>query len=58
MDNVLLVSQSSSQHFKLLGNILRGAEQIRAEVIIALMVGAQVVVSMVVGAQMVGGNMV
>lgn len=57
MDNILLVPQSSSQHFKLLGNILRGAEKIRAEMIIGLMVGTQVVVSMVVGAQMVGGNM-
>lgn len=57
MDNILLVSQSSPQHFKLLGDILRGAEKIRAEVIIGLMVGAQVIVSVVVGAQMVGGNM-
>lgn len=57
MDNILLVSQGSPQHFKLLGNILRGAEEVRAEVIVGLMVGAQVVVSKVVGAQMVGSNM-
>lgn len=45
MDNVLLISKGSSQHFKFLGNIFRRAEKVRAEVVVSLVVGAQVVVT-------------